>query len=48
LDKKVSHLQTFGLKIFVFVADAAKTKEVREGNRPFGVVWLEWEEENRR
>jgi hypothetical protein len=38
LDKKVSHLQTFGLKIFVFAADAAKTKELREGNRPFGVV----------
>jgi hypothetical protein len=46
LDKKVSHLQTFGLKVFVFVADAAKTKELREGNGLFGVVG--WEEENRR
>jgi hypothetical protein len=26
LDKKVSHLQTFSLNAFVFVADAAKTK----------------------
>jgi hypothetical protein len=38
LHKKVSHLQTFGLKVFVFAADAAMTKELREGNRPFGVV----------
>jgi hypothetical protein len=46
LDKKVSHLQTFDLKVFVFAADTAKTKELRERNRPFGVV--EVGEENRR
>jgi hypothetical protein len=35
LDKKVSHIQTFGLKVFVFAADATKTKELGEG---FGVT----------
>jgi hypothetical protein len=34
----VSPLQTFGLKVFVFAADAAKTKELRERNQPFDVV----------
>ena len=37
----MAHLQTFGLKIFVFAADVAKKKELREGNRPFGAVGVE-------
>jgi hypothetical protein len=40
--KKVSHFQTFGLGVFLFTANAANEKELREGNR------REWEEENRR
>jgi hypothetical protein len=40
LDKKVSHFQTFGLEV-LFTANAAK--DLKEGNRHFGVGW-----ENRR
>jgi hypothetical protein len=38
LDKRVSHSQTFGLEVLLFTANAAKAKELREGNRPFGVA----------
>jgi hypothetical protein len=34
----VPHFQTFGLKVLIFTAYAAKTKELQEENRPFGVV----------
>jgi hypothetical protein len=40
LEKKVSQFQTFGLEVLIFTANAAKAKEVREGNRSFGVVWV--------
>ena len=33
LNKKVPHFQTFGLEVFIFTADAAKTKKLGERNR---------------
>ena len=36
LDKRVSHSQTFGLEVLLFNANAAKAKELREGN------WCGW------
>jgi hypothetical protein len=39
LDKKLSHFQTFGLEVLLsFTENAAKEKEMREGNRSFGVA----------
>ena len=32
LDKKLSHFQAFGLKVFIFTAKVAKTKKLRERN----------------
>ena len=38
LNKKVPHFQTFGLEVFIFTADAAKTKKLGERNRSLNVV----------
>jgi hypothetical protein len=40
LDKKVSYFQTFGLDVLLFIANAAKAKELREGNQP--LIWCGW------
>ena len=40
MDKKLSHFQTFGLKVFIFTAKAAKTKKLRERNGLLGVVGM--------
>jgi hypothetical protein len=49
LDKKLSHFQTFGLEVLLsFTENAAKEKEMREGTGIDLLVWLGWEEENRR
>ena len=34
----MSHFQTFGLEVLIFIANAAKVKELREGDQPFRVV----------
>jgi proline dehydrogenase len=36
--KKGSHFQNFALEILLLTANAAKPKELRERNRPFGVA----------
>ena len=40
LDKKLSHFQAFGLKVFIFTAKATKTKKLRERNGLLGVVGM--------
>ena len=48
LDKKLSHFQAFGLKVFIFTAKGAKTKKLRERNRLLGVVRMTRFGEHRR
>ena len=40
LNKKFPHFQTFGLEVFIFTADAAKTKKLGERNRSLSVVGM--------
>ena len=38
--QKISHFQSFGMKVFIITAEAVKTKELRKRSRPFAVVGI--------